>query len=89
MRILRLNVGRDWRGCLVVDRLARWFAQWRHRHTWQYGTIANSPARRHRKTGEVQLILWKAGEQGHATDYWHRMGAGWEEYFIPGIDTDV
>ena len=32
---------------------------------WVYGTCNNSPARKHRKKGNVQMKLWKAGEQGH------------------------
>lgn len=35
------------------------------------------------KTGRVEFVLWKAGEQGHDTDYWHEMGIGWEQFFRP------
>ncbi|MFZ5698757.1 MAG: hypothetical protein ACOY9J_08615 [Pseudomonadota bacterium] len=35
------------------------------------------------KTGRLEFVLWRAGEQGHAEDYWHNMGDGWEEFFIP------
>jgi hypothetical protein len=34
------------------------------------------------RSGRVQFILWRAGEQGHSEDYWHDMGSGWERYFI-------
>lgn len=40
------------------------------------------PARLDNKTGEVQFILWKAGEQGHEKDFWHNMGDGWENHFV-------
>lgn len=50
---------------------------------WQYGTCNNRVARRHRKHGNVQFVLWKAGEQGHKEDYWHDFGPGWAETFIP------
>ena len=49
---------------------------------WEHGTISNgSKARRHTKTGEVQFLLWKAGEQGHKDGFWHKVGSGWEETF--------
>ncbi len=34
------------------------------------------------KTGRVQFVLWPAGHQQHAVDYWHDTGAGWELHFI-------
>lgn len=50
---------------------------------WEYGTLNERVARRHRKTGECQFVLWEAGEQGHKEDYWHCFGAGHDVYFIP------
>lgn len=44
---------------------------------------SRSPVRLDTQTGRVQMILWKAGQQGHTDDYWHEMGAGWEEFFVP------
>ncbi len=38
-----------------------------------YGTCKGSRARRHRITGTVEFVLWKAGEQGHAEDFWYPM----------------
>lgn len=47
---------------------------------WEMGTVTLSygtrVARRHRVTGEVQFVLWNAGEQGHKEDYWHRFCCG-------------
>lgn len=54
-----------------------------------YGVILNkddtvrNKARINRKTGDVEFMLWKAGEQGHTEDFWHRMGSGWETMFQP------
>lgn len=36
-----------------------------------------------KKTGDLEFVLWKAGEQGHKEDFWHRMGSGWINYFVP------
>lgn len=49
--------------------------------TWIYGTCNNRPARKHRKKGNVQFVLWKAGEQGHKEDFWINFGAGHEVNF--------
>jgi hypothetical protein len=72
----------------MIARLCDWLTRERHiRPTYECGRIGALRSRRHRYTGEVQFILWHAGEQGHTTDYWHRMGDGWANYFIPDIDT--
>jgi len=42
-----------------------------------------NPVRLDLNTGRVQFILWPAGQQGHSVDYWHDMGYGWENWFIP------
>lgn len=49
---------------------------------YEYGFVGDTPARRNRKTGEVQFVLWKAGEQGHKEDFWHKFGNGWEKQFV-------
>lgn len=38
-------------------------------------------ARRNNFTGEVQFILWRAGEQGHEKDYWHQFDKYWWRFF--------
>lgn len=49
---------------------------------FEYGRIGNGlRARRNRFTGEVQFLLWKAGEQGHDSDFYQCVGAGWEQSF--------
>lgn len=53
----------------------------KRRGPWEYGICREVPSRRHRKTGEVQFVLWKAGEQGHETDYWHPFDAYWWPQF--------
>jgi len=50
---------------------------------WEYGLCSKSIARRHKTNGEVQFVLWKAGEQGHTEDYWHPFGYGHAEFFRP------
>lgn len=52
---------------------------------YEYGHVSDIPARRNRKTGEVQFVLWKAGEQGHQQDFWHKFGDGWEKRFVPDL----
>ena len=53
------------------------------RFIWEYGTCLNRPARRHRVCGNVQFILWKAGEQGHAKDFWFDMNKDHWKGFVP------
>lgn len=50
------------------------------RLNWEYGVAGpdgDTPARRHTKRGNVQFVLWKAGEQGHTADYWHNFDPYW------------
>lgn len=56
---------------------------------WEYGTCTTDGygpqrARRHRLNGEVQFVAWKAGEQGHAQDYWCAYHAYWWPNFKKG-----
>ncbi len=44
-----------------------------HGLVFQYGTVGDLKARRNRFTRVVQFVLWKAGEQGHKTDFWYPM----------------
>jgi hypothetical protein len=48
---------------------------------WIYGTCKGRPARKHRKKGNVQFVLWKAGEHGHKEDFWHDFHRDWWERF--------
>lgn len=48
---------------------------------YEYGTVDGKLSRRHRAKGNVQFILWKAGEQGHILDYWHDYDKSWWEHF--------
>lgn len=52
---------------------------------WIYGHVCGrtTPARKHRKKGNVQFILWKAGQQGHTEDYWHDYDSSWWALFVP------
>ena len=58
---------------------------------WEYGVAGNHVEsrdcrtyRRNKLTGEVQFILWEAGEQGHKKDCWHLMNPTWWPTFIEG-----
>jgi hypothetical protein len=48
-----------------------------------YGYKGTRPARIVKKTGKLQIILWKAGEQGWKYNKWHNAGDGHIEYFKP------
>lgn len=51
---------------------------------YEYGTFRKGErARRNTTTGEVQFILWKAGEDGHDTDMWHAADSSWWGTFVP------
>lgn len=69
------------------------FARWRQANPkprqWIYGTLhkpgdtsTNRPCRKCPKTGEVQFILWWAGEQGHTEHYWHATDSYWWPHFV-------
>ena len=53
-----------------------------HIQEYEYGYVKQTRARRNRFTGEVQFVLWKAGEQGHNEDYWHKFDSSWWPLFI-------
>lgn len=55
------------------------FGWFKRKPEWEYGTAGpgDRPARRHAKNGNVQFVLWKAGQQGHARDYWHNFDSSW------------
>lgn len=67
-------------------RLLRRFARMRsHLREWEYGTCKDRRARRNRRTGAVQFVLWDAGEQGHRNDYWHNFDSYWWDLFLPNL----
>lgn len=49
--------------------------------TWIYGTCNNIQARKNRIKGNVQFVLWKAGEQGHLEHFWHDFDHSWWKDF--------
>lgn len=57
------------------------------RPEWEYGIANGMPARRHRKNGNVQFVLWKAGQQGHNEDFWFDMHLHWWSSFRPNPET--
>lgn len=58
-----------------------WF--FKSKELYEYGTCKNRIARRNLSTGDVQFVLWKAGEQGHKVDFWISFGFGHSYDFIP------
>ncbi len=50
---------------------------------WEYGMCNGRKARRHRDNGNVQFILWNAGEYGHKEDFWHDLHTSWWPNFKP------
>jgi hypothetical protein len=48
---------------------------------WVYGICNGQKARKHKIKGNVQFVLWKAGEKGHTKDYWHDFENGWWSEF--------
>lgn len=49
-----------------------WLKRLFTKHKYEYGEIRGKVSRRNLKNGEVQFILWRAGEHGHKDHYWHR-----------------
>lgn len=63
------------------------------REVWEYGTVNGDKARRHKKEGSVQHIIWKKGDQqhvdgvGHIEDKWLNTHRSWWDMFIPDSET--
>ena len=57
---------------------------------YTHGTIPGKPGkyRRNNKNGDAEFVLWEAGQQGHKKPFWHRMGSGWIDRFVPGYPTE-
>jgi hypothetical protein len=55
------------------------------RDKWEDGLAGDPlrPARRHKQSGEVQFVLWPAGEQGHSEDKWIAFDRYWWPTFVP------
>lgn len=62
-----------------MDRIFNWL--FKKTDPWEYGICNNTKARRHKLKGNVQMKLWKAGEQGHKVDYWHNFDSSWWKEF--------
>ena len=60
-----------------------WCSFFKKKPEWIYGTCNGKHARRHRKKGNVQMLLWPAGERGHKEDYWHNFDSSWWPQFQP------
>jgi hypothetical protein len=49
----------------------------KRKNRWEYGWVKDRWARRHTKKGNVQFILWQAGEQGWMHDKWADFDKSW------------
>lgn len=54
-------------------------------YIYGYANPKMKRARKHRKTGRVEMVFWNAGEQGHQEDYWHPI----HEYWWPSFTTET
>ena len=50
---------------------------------WEYGSLRGQVARRHRKNGNVQIVIHYAGCAGHTEDYYHDTHKSWWNEFEP------
>lgn len=46
-----------------------------------YGKVNGVKARKDTKDGCVQFVLWKAGEMGYESDFWHNFEPSHWQYF--------
>lgn len=55
--------------------------------TYIYGTCLHSETNsrfraRKTKSGDIEFVMWKAGEQGHTEDYWLKIDDRFKKTFI-------
>lgn len=50
------------------------------------GGVKYRRVRLNTRTGDVEFILWEAGQHGHKEDFWYRMGDGWVTKFVADED---
>ena len=57
---------------------------------WEYGLAGSDlkTARRHRKNGNVQFLIWKPGEQGWPNGKWVNFDSSWWKTFISTEDKE-
>ena len=59
---------------------------------YTHGTIPTRDGRYrlNNKTNEVEFVLWEFGDHSHSLPkpFWHRMGNGWADQFVPGYPTE-
>lgn len=66
----------------LIHRL-KWFLFGVRVSAFVYGTCKGRYARKHKRKGNVQFILWKKGDQkyvdgiGHTEDKWHDFDSSW------------
>lgn len=72
---------------LLIHRF-KWFLFGVRVSAYFYGTCNNRYARKHKRHGNVQFILWKKGDQkyingvGHTDDVWVDFDKSWWDSFL-------
>lgn len=61
--------------------ISNWWQKKKSVPVWVYGVCNGRKARRDKKSGRVQFIMWKAGEQGHKKDCWLDFDSTWWSQF--------
>lgn len=77
--------------CIVhaIGELGEYIVDLFEREEWEYGKCNGKKARRHKKNGNVQFILWHKGDQkevdgvGHLEDKWHNFAKSHWPNFRP------
>ena len=65
----------------IVSSIHVWFNPWEYGYYRLMDNSALFKARKHRKTGKVQFILWHASPLEHDNDVWHDLDSAYT--FIP------
>lgn len=63
-----------------------WKNWFRKKPAYLHGTAGpdERPARKNIKTGVVEFVIWRAGEQGHSADFWTPFHEYWWPTFEAG-----
>lgn len=76
----------------IKNALANAFISRVRERNWEYGYVGAKNARRHKKNGNVQFVLWRVGDQkevdgiGHTSEKWVNFDKSWWVQFTPNND---
>lgn len=54
----------------LIYRIGLWYLKSTENPSYEYGTLNSLRARRNTKTGNIQFLMWEAGQMGHQSDCW-------------------